>query len=408
MSEPTFAVPERPQLRPGLAATPDADDPRFLIIWDELRISSQMIRLPKTHFALVEKMNGRRSLRDLQAEAMRAAGGLIVPMDSFAELVERLDAALFLDSPRFEAYLTGPVRQPSCVGCYPAEPAQIRDLLRSYFTAPNGPGIPGEPNPNGRLRAALLPHIDYQRGNVSFAWGFKEVFEQSDASLFVIIGTSHYSPQRFTLTRQHFQSPLGLVETDQEYIDKLEDYYGEGLFDDPVAHFPEHSIELEVVFLQYLYENRRPFTIVPLVVGSFRDCVEERTEPSQQGDIQQMIQALRQAEAETQEKICYIISGDLAHIGPKFGDAQNVAEPWLTRSKEQDHALLKAASDVDMAEYFQVIAAEKDERRICGLPPTYTLLQAIRPGSGKLLHYGQYVHPRGHESVSFASMAFYQ
>ncbi|HLW65187.1 MAG TPA: AmmeMemoRadiSam system protein B [Gemmataceae bacterium] len=408
MSEPKFAVPERPQLRPGLAAGPDADDPRFLIIYDELRISSQMIRLPKTHFALVEKMNGRRSLRDLQAEAMRVAGGLIVPLDAFAELVERLDAALFLDSPRFEAYLTGPVRQPSCVGCYPAEPAKIRAMLRSYFTAPGGPGLPAEPDPNGRLRAALLPHIDYQRGNVSFAWGFKEVFEHSDASLFVIIGTSHYSPQRFTVTRQHFQTPLGLVETDQEYIDKLENYYGDGLFDDQIAHFPEHSIELEVVYLQYLYENRRPFKIVPLVVGSFRDCVEEGIEPSQQSDIQQMIQALRQAEAETKERICYIISGDLAHIGPKFGDHQQAAEPWLARSREQDQAILKAAGTVDMTKYFNVIAAEQDQRRICGLPPTYTLLEAIRPSSGQLLHYGQYVHPRGHESVSFASMAFYQ
>ncbi|HEV3145387.1 MAG TPA: AmmeMemoRadiSam system protein B [Gemmataceae bacterium] len=408
MSEPAFAVPERPQIRPGLAASLDADDPSFLIIWDELRISSQMIRLPKTHFALVEKMNGRRSLRDLQAEAMRASGGLIVPLDAFAELVERLDTALFLDSPRFEAYLTGPVRLPSCVGCYPPEPEKIRDMLRSYFTAPNGPGLPSEPNPDGRLRAALLPHIDYQRGNVSFAWGFKEVFEQTDASLFVVIGTSHYSPQRYTLTRKHFHTPLGLVETDQDYIDRLENYYGDGLFNDPIAHFPEHSIELEVVFLQYLYENRRPFRIVPLVVGSFRDCVEEGTEPGQQSDIQQMIQALRQAEAETKERICYIISGDLAHIGPKFGDAQQAAEPWLTHSRNQDHALIKAVSAVDMAKYFQVIAAEQDARRICGLPPTYTVLEAIRPTSGKLLHYGQYVHPRGHESVSFASMAFYQ
>ena len=59
------------------------------------------------------------------------------------------------------------------------------------------------------------------------------------------------------------------------------------------------------------------------------------------------------------------------------------------------------------AGFFQVIADESDRRRICGLPPTYTLLESIRPRAGKLLHYDQYVHPRGYESVSFASMAFY-
>ena len=51
---------------------------------------------------------------------------------------------------------------------------------------------------------------------------------------------------------------------------------------------------------------------------------------------------------------------------------------------------------------------EGDCRRICGLPPTYTVLEAVRPGRGKMLHYDQYVHPQGYESVSFASVAFYK
>ena len=51
---------------------------------------------------------------------------------------------------------------------------------------------------------------------------------------------------------------------------------------------------------------------------------------------------------------------------------------------------------------------ERDERRICGLPPTYTVLEAVRPSRGKVLHYDQYVHPRGYESVSFASVGFYR
>lgn len=64
--------------------------------------------------------------------------------------------------------------------------------------------------------------------------------------------------------------------------------------------------------------------------------------------------------------------------------------------------------EVDLDRYFRIIADEGDRRRICGLPPTYTLLEAIRPRYGKLLHYDQYVHPQGVQSVSFASMAFYR
>ena len=120
-----------------------------------------------------------------------------------------------------------------------------------------------------------------------------------------------------------------------------------------------------------------------------------------------MIEALRKAEAETNEPICYVISGDLAHLGPKFDDPEPVAEPLLTHSRDQDCAILRHAEAADPTGYFQVIADESDRRRICGLPPTYTILEAIRPRRGKLLHYDQYVHPHGHESVSFASVAFY-
>jgi len=170
---------------------------------------------------------------------------------------------------------------------------------------------------------------------------------------------------------------------------------------------PEHSIELEVVFLQLLYEGRRSIRIVPLVVGPFQDSIEAGSLPALRPDVARMIEALRKADAETREPICYVISGDLAHIGPKFDDPELVAEPWLSRRREQDRGILRQAEAADPAGYFQVIADEGDRRRICGLPPTYTLLEAIQPRRGKLLHYDQYVHPHGHESVSFASMAFY-
>jgi AmmeMemoRadiSam system protein B len=267
--------------------------------------------------------------------------------------------------------------------------------------------LPGEPNPDDRLRAVLVPHIDYDRGGSSYAWAFKEVFERTPASLFVIIGTSHFSLKRFTLTRKDFQTPLGVAQTDQAYIDRLVHHYGSGLFDDELgAHLPEHSIELEVVFLQYYYANRRPFRIVPLVVGSFHDCIAADQLPQQQSDIGRMIQALRAVEQETAEPICYLISGDLAHIGPKFRDPRPVNENQLKNSREQDRALLRQTERADPAGYFAVIAAERDQRRICGLPPTYTVLEAFRPTRGKVLAYDQYVHPRGHESVSFASVAF--
>jgi AmmeMemoRadiSam system protein B len=401
-------LPERPQLRLHLAAAPEDRAGRHYVLWDQLRLSSETLRLTAVELDWVQLFDGQHTLRDVQAVAMRQLGGELVPIDVFGQLATRMDEALFLDTPRFRERADAPIRPPCCLGTYEPEPGPLRKQLGKLFKGKDGPGLPNRTATDGKLRAALVPHIDYERGGATYAWGFKEVVERTQAELFVIIGTSHCSHARFTLTRKHFQTPLGIAETDQAYIDRLVAHYGDGLFDDEwMAHFPEHSIELEVVLLQFLFEDKRSFRIVPLVVGSFQDCVETGQAPSEASDIRRMIAALRAAERETKEPICYLISGDLAHIGPKFGDLAPVAEPLLALSRQQDEALIQRAEAADPLGYFQVIAEEADGRRICGLPPTYTVLEALRPARGRLLHYDQFVHPRGHESVSFASMAFY-
>jgi len=401
-------VSERPQLRPYLAAAADDEDERYVYVWDRLRISPEPRRLTRLEFLWLQMFDGERTLREIQADSMSRLNHQLLSFDALVRFAERMETALFLDGPGFRGRVDNPIRRPSCIGAYEEAPDALRRQLQRLFTGPNGPGMPREPRPNGRLRAALLPHIDYARGGTTYAWGFKEVAERTDASLFVIIGTSHLSAHRYTLTRKAFQTPLGITPTDEAYIDRLVRSYGDGLFEDEwMAHLPEWSIELEVVFLQYLYEGRRPIRIVPLVVGSFHDSVELASNPSERPDVARMIEALRTATAEAGEPVCTIISGDLAHIGPKFGDDGPLADDFLTRSRAQDGVILRQAEAADAAGYFEVIAGERDRRRICGLPPTYTVLEAVRPRRGKVLHYDQFVHPHGHESVSFASMGFY-
>jgi AmmeMemoRadiSam system protein B len=165
---------------------------------------------------------------------------------------------------------------------------------------------------------------------------------------------------------------------------------------------------LEVVFLQYLYERKRPFRIVPLLVGSFQDCIAEGHLPGEKDDICRMIAALRAVERETAEPICYLISGDLAHIGPQFGDLDTLDSATLTHSEKQDQAILQQAEGAVADDYFRVVAAEGDERRICGLSPTWTVLEAAQPSRGRTLNYAQYVQDDRNLSVSFASVAFYR
>ncbi|HEX3148746.1 MAG TPA: AmmeMemoRadiSam system protein B [Gemmataceae bacterium] len=397
---------ETPKLRHGLKAS-SGPQPNTVVIEDLFRLGGPLI-LSQPAFDLIRLFDGTKSFAAIQAESSLLFDGQTVALDIIANLAAGLDQAYFLEGPRLNSRLNVPDRTATCIGS--DDPEKVAKQLRKVFTAKGGPGLPGEPGcrvaSDGAVRAVLLPHMDYGRGAITYGWGFKELVERTDASLFVVIATSHYSGQRFTLTRQNFTSPFGRVETDQAHIDRIVNHYGDGLFGDPFAHVVEHSIELEVVGMQFAFGGKRPFRIVPLLVGSFFDCVDDGSRPAEKADIARMIAALSRAEAEAGEKVGYVISGDLAHIGPKFNDPDLVDESMLTYSKSQDDRLLACAIAADEDSYFEHIAAEGDARRICGLPPTYVTLGATRPSAGKLLHYGRYVHPEGYESVSFASMAF--
>lgn len=394
----------RPLLRAYLEANPHTEDQ--LILYDPRRIGQPVV-MSLLAVELAKRFDGERTLSEIRDDVMREFPEVQVPWDALLGLAAALDEALLLESPRLKAVFDTPIRKPSCIGSYSGDPDQLRSQLSELFTAPGGPGLPSGRRTSGRpLRAVLVPHMDYGRGNITYGHGFAELMQNTSARVFVIVATSHYSGHRFSLTRQHFDTPLGLVETDQDYVTRLEAAYGPGLFDDPAAHVPEHSIELEVVLLKYLLGDR-PFRIVPLLVGSFRDCIHHQVSPQTAADINRMIDALRIAEAGSTEEVCYLISGDLAHIGPKFNDRRKAAGPWLDDSRAKDQELLQALETADAETYFNLIAAERDARRICGLSPTWLTLTTTQPCSGKVLHYQQYVEPNGHESVSFAAAAFY-
>jgi len=398
----------RPCLRRGLQAV--QLDHETWILSDRQRLSPEVLGLSLGAVRILQEFDGQKSLLEIQRKCISL--GLNVSLAEVHEIAQALDDALFLEGPGFEAYLRGPVRRPSCIGCYPPEPAAIRSLLDSLFEPPAGPGKPVEmpvsPAGAGPLRAALLPHMDYRRGGVTYGWGFAELLRQTRSRLFVIVATSHYSLQRFTLTRQDFLTPLGRVATDQEYVDRIVAEFGDEVFADPYAHYPEHSIELEVLMLQHLLADREPFRIVPLLVGSFQDCIERGIDPAEQPDIRRMVQALQRAEASAGEPVCYLISGDLAHIGPKFRDPDPVSEDQLATSARADQQLLDRLAAADPRGLFSEIAREQDRRRICGFPPSWLTLEVTRPGSGRVLHYQQYVDPDRQESVSFAAAGFYQ
>jgi AmmeMemoRadiSam system protein B len=208
------------------------------------------------------------------------------------------------------------------------------------------------------------------------------------------------------LTRKDFQTPLGLVPTDRAFLDRIVALAGEPFFDDELAHRAEHSIEFQVVFLQYLLGGRRAFSIVPILVGSFHDLMEAGTDPIEAPDVRRFVEAVRAAESAGGRKVAYIGGIDLCHVGPEFGDPGPVAPETQVAVRRFDTALLGRAAAGDPRGWFGTAAAVGNRWRVCGLAATYTMLHAMGPARGRILQYDQALDARRHGCVSFASLAF--
>jgi AmmeMemoRadiSam system protein B len=155
-------------------------------------------------------------------------------------------------------------------------------------------------------------------------------------------------------------------------------------------------------------QGRRPFKIVPILVGSFQDLMEQRRDPIEANDVRRFVEALRGAEAASGKKVAYIGGIDLCHVGPEFGDSDPVSDRTLEVVRDFDGTMLERAAARDPAGWFGIAAAVGNRWRVCGLAATYTMLHAIGPARGRILKYQQAVDDRRSTCVTFAGVAFDQ
>ncbi|WZO99675.1 AmmeMemoRadiSam system protein B [Isosphaeraceae bacterium EP7] len=402
---------DRPKLRPLSGRRLDHDGRSFVALEDPLGLFAQPMLVPwDAWIRVVQHFDGTRTLAAIQALALRETGHFIDLAD-LESLTEQLDQALVLDGPTFQAfrrdYAESRVRPPAFAGrSYASTQRSLQAQLLQCFAGEGGAGEPTVGDVDGRLRGILSPHIDFRRGGRAYSWAYRALAERSDADTFVILGVAHQAcARRFVLTRKDFDTPLGLVETDRDYVDRIAEFAGPTYFDDELAHRMEHSVEFQAVFLKYVLGDR-PFRIVPILVGSFYDLMIRRAEPIEDAEVRQFIEALKQAEREAPGKVVYIAGIDLCHVGPEFGDPDPVSAELLGTIRSFDEGMLGHATGCDAAGWFGHATKVQDRWRVCGLAATYTMLQAMGPAEGLVLNYQQAVDEGRTCCVSFASVSY--
>jgi AmmeMemoRadiSam system protein B len=406
---------DKPKLRNLQALSTEINGKKVLVFQDPERISPEAVMVPAELAPIIRYFDGNHTIRDIQAKLMRTTGELI-DSEQIQRIVNELDKYLLLESEHLFQHLKeistawekADVRPPALAGtAYPESAEELRGLLHGFYTDPAGPGLPDPASAND-LKGILSPHIDLKGNGPCYAHAYKTLAERSEAETFFIIGTAHFEAmQTFIFCEKDFATPLGIAETDREFIQLVKRRLKDRSKKTDLTHRLEHSIEFQVIFLQHLFAGKKNLRIIPLLVGSFQHLILSQSSPHEDPLVRDFIEVVRTALSEQEKQVCFITGGDLAHLGPRYGDRELYAPIREPDIKADDQKMIEPLLGADEDAFFQAVAEIQDRRHVCGLSPLYTMLAIIKPERGELLKWSCWFDQATRSAVSFASMAFY-
>jgi AmmeMemoRadiSam system protein B len=277
------------------------------------------------------------------------------------------------------------IRLPSQAGAFYAGKAEsLKRQIEECFLHELGPGkIPTVVKGPRRIIGLICPHAGYMYSGPVAAHAYYNLALDGKPDIVVLFGPNHtgYGSALAIMNEGVWRTPLGDVEVDNETANKIVKEARIVDVDDS-AHRHEHSIEVQLPFLQYLFGAE--FKIVPI-------CFLMQDLPSAR-DVGQAV-----ARVLSGKNSLIIASSDMTHYEP-----QKSAE-------KKDRLALQAVEAMDEERFYSVI----EEHRItaCGYGPIMALItasKALGAKEAKLLCYrtsgdviGDYSAVVGYAAVQF-------
>jgi AmmeMemoRadiSam system protein B/AmmeMemoRadiSam system protein A len=153
-------------------------------------------------------------------------------------------------------------RQPAVAGSfYPSGSNELRNELAGYF------GSFAKPQPGVKVRAVIVPHAGYVYSGHTAAAGFAAVPSDAMYDNIFLIGASHrYAfDGAAVFCSGNMVTPLGTVQVNRELGQQLISS-SRFFFERDDVHIPEHSLEVELPFIQYHFSH--PAKVVPILLGT--------------------------------------------------------------------------------------------------------------------------------------------
>ncbi len=402
-----------PRLRPVLDIFPSpSPEHPGIVIRDPYHYSDAILIIPSVWMLALGCLDGQQTERDIQALLLRRIGQ-IVPSEAIHQFVETLQSNGFLESEEFftlreqchAEFRDAPVRQAVHAGqAYPEDAAGVRATMERYFAGGGSDGF-GAPL-SGGLTGIAAPHVSPEGGWQSYAAAYRRLTPDLADRTFVLLGTSHYGqPEKFGVTRKPYETPLGAASVDTGLLDKLVQRAPAAILEEDYCHAIEHSIEFQVLFLQYAMG--RPIQVLPILCGPFADSLNTRRPPESQDEVRAFFDALGEMAAEHGSKLFWVLGIDMAHIGARYGDDfEAVADNGpMQEVAARDQGRLRHVCDGDAAGFLDLVTPNGDDLKWCGYSPLYTFLRAMPGARGRVLRYEQWnIDPQS--VVTFAGLEF--
>ncbi|MFH1586946.1 MAG: MEMO1 family protein [Candidatus Diapherotrites archaeon] len=253
---------------------------------------------------------------------------------------------------------------------YPLAADELKATIEQFFS-----GLEKESN----SLAVIAPHAGYVYSGQIAAKSFAAL---KKAGTYVIIGPNHtgfgegvsiYPPGKW-------RTPLGEVEIDNELSSALAESIG--VERDESAHISEHSLEVQLPFLQFLYGNS--FKIVPI-------CVAEHSYSA-------LVKLGKKLAGVSRElDVAVIASSDFSHFIPEAA------------AREKDLGAIEMIKNMDIEGFYNKVGDEN--LSICGFAPiTATMAFCLENGLKKaqILEYGSSADTIGDKTsvVGYAALKF--
>ncbi|MEM3874400.1 MAG: AmmeMemoRadiSam system protein B [Candidatus Bathyarchaeia archaeon] len=277
------------------------------------------------------------------------------------------------------------IRLPSQAGAFYAGKAEsLKRQIEECFLHELGPGkIPTVVEGSRRIVGLVCPHAGYMYSGPVAAHAYYNLASDGKPDTVVLFGPNHtgYGSALAVMNEGFWRTPLGDVEVDGETANKI--VREARIVDvDDSAHRYEHSIEVQLPFLQYLFGSA--FKIVPICF-----LMQDLHSSSEVGQAVAKVLAGKNA--------LIIASSDMTHY-----ESQKTAE-------KKDMLALQAVEAMDEERFYSII----EEHRItaCGYGPIIALItaaKALGAREAKLLCYktsgdvtGDYSAVVGYAAVQF-------